>query len=140
MIEIKSENCTIGRYAKHYKDDFNHSKYLKEVFGVFNYQGCDYVNPNGVNIEFKESFKYDVPDNRVRFAVYEKDKLDSDIIVFVYKDKSYVHKTRHILSKYKFNAPKKLAQPYLTTVSRNYLKKFDDLTDLKEYLDKLENL
>ena len=138
MITVKSEKCTIGKYKEHYKDDFNHSKYLKAVFGVFNYQGCDYVNPKGVNIEFKESFTYHKPDNRVRFAVYEKDKLESKYIVFVYKNKSYVHKTHLILAKYKFNPPKYLAQPYLSRVSRNYTASFTDLQSLKVYLDNLE--
>jgi len=138
MITIKSEKCTLGKYKEHYENDFNHSKYLKKVFGIFNYQGCDYVNRNGVRIEFKESFKYDIPDNRVRFAVYLKDKLESDYIVFVYKNESYVHKSRLILSKYKFNEPKRLAQPYLTIVRRNYVMKFSNLQKLKIYLDKIK--
>ncbi len=137
MINIKSNKCTIGHFKQHYENDFNHSKYLKQIFGVFNYQGCDYNNPNGLNIEFKESFQK-LAENRIRFATYLKDKLESDYIVFVYNHISYVHKSKQILGKYKYANKKKIAQPYLTTIRKNYIAKFDDYQELKDFLDKMK--
>ncbi len=129
---------TLQDYRQYYDNDFNHSKRLKDTFGLFNYQGCDYNNPNGINIEFKESHIYDIPEKTVRFAVYEKDKLESDYIVFIYKDLIFVHKSKRILAKYLFKSVKKIAQPYLSTIRKNYINKFDDLNKLKTYLDKLK--
>ena len=128
---------TLHDYRQYYGSDFNHSLRLKEVFGLFNYQGCDYNNPNGINIEFKESHIYNIPEKLVRFACYEKDKLESDYMVFIYKDLIFVHKSNYVFNKYKFANKKKLAQPYLSTIRKNYIKKFNDLYSLKEYLDKL---
>ncbi len=129
---------TLQDYRQYYDNDFNHSKRLKDIFGLFNYQGCDYNNPNGINIEFKESHIYDIPEKLVRFAVYEKDKLESDYIVFIYKDLIFVHNSNRILAKYGFRSIKKNAQPYLATIRKNYIKRFDDLDKLKTYLDKLK--
>ena len=137
LINIKSHNCNVGHYKQHYVNDFNHSKYLKKIFGVFNYQGCDYINDNNVNIEFKESFQI-VPEKLVRFATYLKDKLESDYMVFIYNHISYIHKSKQILGKYKYANKKQIAQPYLNTVRKNYVAKFDDYTELKVFLDKLQ--
>jgi len=134
----ENSKMSLCKYTKHYKDDFNHSRYLKEVFGVFQYQGVDYINPNGIKIEFKECFKKYKP-NKVRFAVYKKD-LKSDYIVFIwlYSDFIYLHKTRLILRKYEFANKKQIAQPYFNTIRKNFLRKFTDLSELKIYLDLLE--
>ena len=129
---------TLHDYRMYYENDYNHSKRLKEVFGVFNYQGCDYNNPNGINIEFKESHIYDIPEKLVKFACYEKDKLESDYIIFIYQNLIFVHNSKYVLNRYKFINKKKLAQPYLSTIRKNYIKRFDDLYSLKEYLDKLQ--
>ena len=128
---------TLHDYRMYYENDYNHSKRLKDVFGVFNYQGCDYNNPNGINIEFKESHIYDIPEKLVRFACYEKDKLESDYIVFIYKDLIFVHSSKYVFKRYKFANKKKLCQPYLSTIRKNYIEKFNDLYGLKNYLDKL---
>ncbi|KKL24585.1 hypothetical protein LCGC14_2413890 [marine sediment metagenome] len=128
---------TLHDYRMYYENDYNHSKRLKEVFGVFNYQGCDYNNPNGINIEFKESHIYDIPEKLVKFACYEKDKLESDYIIFIYQNLIFVHNSKYVLNRYKFENKKKLAQPYLSTIRKNYIKRFDDLYSLKEYLDNL---
>ena len=128
---------TLHDYRQYYDNDYNHSKRLKDVFGLFNYQGCDYNNPNGINIEFKESHIYDIPEKLVRFACYEKDKLESDYITFIYKNLIFVHKSKRILAKYKCNNTKKICQPYLSTIRKNFIKKFNDLNKLKNYLDKL---
>ncbi len=128
---------TLHDYRQYYDNDYNHSKRLKDVFGLFNYKGCDYNNPNGINIEFKESHIYDIPEKMVRFAVYEKDKLESDYITFIYKDLIFVHKSKRILAKYLFKNVKKIAQPYLSTVRKNYIRRFSNLIRLKTYLDKL---
>ncbi|GAG53955.1 unnamed protein product [marine sediment metagenome] len=141
-INILSEKCSLGKYVKHYDKNFNHSSKLKEVFGVFNFKGCDYVNKHNIRIEFKESFRDYCSINLVRFACYKKDFIESDYIVFCYyidkRNYIFLHKSKMILRKYKFNKPKCLAQPYLTTVRKNYVEKFSNLIDLKEYIDKLE--
>lgn len=129
---------TLHDYRQYYSNDYNHSTRLKEVFGLFNYKGVDYNNPNGINIEFKESHVYSIPENRVCFAVYEKDKLDSDYIVFIYKDLIFLHRSKQILAKYKCKNKKKICKPYLSTIRKNYLEKFSDLNKLKVYLDKLK--
>ena len=129
---------TIHNYKEFYKDDYNHSARLKEVFGKFKYKGCDYQNPNGINIEFKESHIFNIPENKVRFACYYKDVLGSDYMVFIYKDLIFVHKTKRVLGKYKFMSNKAIAQPYLSTIRKNYLRKFNKITELKTYLDGLK--
>lgn len=128
---------TLHDYRQYYTDNFNHSTRLKKVFGTFNFKGCDYNNPNGINIEFKESHIYDIPEKLVKFACYEKDKLESDYIVFIYKDLIFVHKSKYLFKRYKFANKKKIAQPYLSTIRKNYIAKFDNIYSLREYLDKL---
>lgn len=119
---------------------------------MFNFKGVDYINKHGVKIEFKESHKQDCPLNKIRFAVYKKDRDDSDIIVFshIHNENNmlycYVHNSDKILKKYKFASVKQIAQPYLITVQKNYLAKFctkyktirdiiNKFEELKKYLD-----
>ena len=139
-----SKDMNLCKYAKHYSNDFNHSKYLKEVFGTFNYDKVDYINDYGIRIEFKECLSSKYPLNRVRFAVYYKDYLYSDYIVFCYYfDKTnhiYLHKSKQILGKYKFDNSKAICQPYLSTIRKNYIEKFQDLESLKEYIDKIKKV
>lgn len=140
--EHDNMNLCSKEYLRFYDSDLNHSKFLKEIFGVFQYKGTDYINPNNVQIEFKETFKYyNNNEKLIRFACYKKDYLESDYIVFITYHLGFplcfIHKSKLILGKYKFDNKKQIGQPYFTTIRKNYLAKFDNLIDLKEYLDKL---
>lgn len=126
---------TLHNYRRFYDGDYNHSTRLKDIFGIFNYKGVDYITKNGIKVEFKESFRYHIPENKVKFSVYSKD-LKADLIVFIYKDWSYVLISDFFSKEYKFK--KGIAQPYLTTISNNYIRKFNSLERLKTYLDKGE--
>jgi hypothetical protein len=139
-----NENMNLCAYKSYYKNDFNHSKRLKEAFGTFNYQGCDYINSNGAKIEFKECLTAKQR-KMVRFAIYLKDYLESEYIVCIwwknYKNNQkeiYVHRSKYILKKYKFANKRQICQPYISTIGKNYLAKFKSLDNLKEYLDKLQ--
>jgi len=139
----QNPKMNLCNYSNFYDKDFNHSRMLKEIFGVFQYKGTDYINPNEIEIEFKETFKYyDGNEKLIRFACYLKDKTDSDYIVFITYHKGfpmcYVHNSNQILGKYKFNNKKLIAQPYFTTIRKNYLRKFNSLVHLKNYLDILD--
>jgi len=145
---------TLHDYSHLYDSDYNHSAILKEIFGIFNYQGVDYINKHGIKIEFKESLIFDEQINRVRFAVYQKDRDGSDYIVFLHinqNGKMYclLHKSKQILKKYKFNNQKHVCQPYLSTIRKNPIKSFfckykslkdifNKLRELKDFIDKIQ--
>lgn len=128
------KKLTIHNYRKHYDGDYNHSTRLKDVFGVFNYQGVDLITDNGVKVEFKESFRYNIPESKVKFSVYSKD-LEADLIIFVYKDWSYICFSDFFRKEYEFK--KGIAQPYLSTIKSNSIRRFDSLERLKIYLEKI---
>jgi len=145
LVISYNEKMNLCNFKNCYKDDFNHSRKLKKIFGKFKYKGVDYINQNNANIEFKETFAYKER-KLARFAVYLKDYLESEYIVFIWwmdyendKKEIYLHRTKRILSKYKFANKKKIAQPYLSTIEKHPLGKFDDLHKLKIKLDSLNS-
>lgn len=116
------------------KNYCKHSIYLQKEFSI-SILGVDYYNKSGIGFEFKETFS-DTPDNRKKFLVRQKD-LESDYIIFSDNNKMFYICDSIFLEKYEFKNKNKIAQPYLSTIKIEAIKRFDNIKELKKYIESI---
>ena len=115
----------------------NHSVFLNEYFNI-SPVGIDYYNPNNIPFEFKESFNPEY--KNVRFAIPEYQTLESNYFVLCLNISEYfILRTRDILNRFSFGSKYGLTHIRLSTVRKIKIAKFDDILELKAYIDNLND-
>ncbi len=110
-----------------------HSDSVQKYFEIAS-RGVDYINDFGTMFEFKESWCKDI--KQMFFKVPRHQLEHSDYIVFFIYDKEfYVHDSAYILNKYSFKNVCKHCCLRYNTIRKNYIDKFSNYRELKEYID-----
>jgi len=118
-------------------DKQNHSVFLNEHFNISNI-GVDYYNPNNIPIEFKESFNPIY--KNVRFSIPEYQTKESKYFVLCLNISEYfILRTRDILNRFTFDSKYHLTHIRLSTIRIMKIAKFDDILELKTYINNLND-
>ena len=115
-----------------YGTDNHHSLLLNKYF-ILNKQGLDYINPNLVIIEFKESFSK----KRNRIAIYEKDILANYLGINIRHKLFYVIKT-NLLQLLDFNNKYRVKHIESNILITQNIFKTNSITQFKRFIDFLK--
>ena len=113
-----------------------HSVFLNKHFNIAPI-GVDYYNPNNIPFEFKESFNPEY--KNIRFAIPEYQTLEANYFVLCLNITEYfILRTKDILKRFTFGKKYHLTHIRLNTVRIMKTVKFNDILELKEYINNLE--
>ena len=114
-----------------------HSKELRQYFNISN-NGVDYYNPFNIGIEFKECFSNSKYPN---IKIGNNQFNESDLLVVCFKHKEfYIHDLSYLRQRYTSNNKYNLTVIRLNSLRKDYLAKFNNYDDLKDYLNKIKNI